>query len=121
MCSTKIRRKIIFALAASACIGVAPVAPAVSQARRPIIVYSNNANGEQCEARQNWYDFYRSETTRAIENFDYAGAFSAAENAAEEKVEAGLEGCDTSTWATIPPTRPKTNQVGSSTPPVLAP
>jgi len=34
MFSTKVRRKIIFALAASASIGVAPVAPAVSQAPR---------------------------------------------------------------------------------------
>jgi hypothetical protein len=92
MLSPKTRRKIILAIATSACIGVAPVAPAVSQAQIQIQSYSQTvAHAVHCESLAAGYNAYREEALAAERHGEIllATAYwkAAAKYAAEETAE----------------------------------
>lgn len=121
MITTK-TRTLIVALVASSSFAVASMAPAASQALPPIRGGANQSEGSQvkaCEIHQGWYEFWRNETIRAIENFEYTEAFHYAENAAAEKAAAQSEGClDADTWATVPSPPPVHRAPAPPSPPL---
>ncbi len=104
MFSTKIRRKIIFALAASACIGVAPVAPAVSQAATNTGAYAKSADSnnykvspETCETDGKAFEKYVNEAGKYYETEGNSANFQASMSAAGIELDLAQKGgCD---WA----------------------
>jgi hypothetical protein len=112
MFSTRVRRKLIFAIAASASIGVAPVAPAVSQAH--IAVQSDwQTLGHviHCESLAAGYKAYREEAEAAERQGEVLLATAYWKAAANYAGEETSEDCPPVTYPTHTPV------VGSLAPP----
>jgi hypothetical protein len=104
MLSAKIRRKIIFSLAASACIGVAPVAPAVSQAQIPLKSYPQMlAHAVRCESLATAYNAYREEALAAERYGEILLATAYWKAAARYAAEEASENCPMATYPTHTP------------------
>jgi hypothetical protein len=112
MFSARVRRKIIFAVAASASIGVAPVAPAVSQAQ--ITIQGNwqaVAHVIRCESLAAGYKAYREEAEAAERGGEILLATAYWKAAANYAREETSEDCPLVTYPTHTPV------VGSLAPP----
>jgi hypothetical protein len=104
MLSTKTRRKIILAIAASASIGVAPVAPAVSQAQIPVRSYPQMlAHAAHCESLAAGYRAYREEALAAERYGEILLATAYWKAAARYAAEETSENCPVVTYPTHTP------------------
>jgi hypothetical protein len=112
MFSTKVRRQIIFALAASASIGVAPVAPAVSQAQIALQGdWQTLGHVIYCESLATGYKAYREEAEAAERQGEILLATAYWKAAANYIGEEASEDCPLVTYPTHTPV------VGSLAPP----
>src|SRR5271156_1322408 len=104
MFSTKVRRKFILAVAASACIGVAPVAPAVSQAHVAVQSYSQTVvHAIHCESLAASYKGFREEAQEAERYGEILLATAYWKAAAKYASEETSENCPIVTYPTIEP------------------
>jgi hypothetical protein len=103
--STKVRRKIVLALAASVCIGVAPVAPAVSQARIPVQSYPQMlAHAAHCESLAAGAKADREEALAAESHGEILLAAAYWKAVAKYAAEESAENCPLATYPTFTPT-----------------